>query len=51
MWVQRGNCPHMVESTAVLTAAMLSDEEASETGHAASATYAVRAAYAAAFSR
>lgn len=27
MWVQRGNCPHMVESTALLMAALLSDEE------------------------
>ncbi|GAB0145090.1 hypothetical protein EsHS_00005534 [Epichloe bromicola] len=26
MWMQRGNCPHVVESTALLTAAMLSDE-------------------------
>lgn len=27
MWMQRGNCPHMVESTALLMAAILSDEE------------------------
>lgn len=26
-WVQRGNCPHMVESTALLMAAILSDEQ------------------------
>lgn len=26
MWMQRGGCPHMVESTALLTAAILSDE-------------------------
>ncbi|KAF9881260.1 hypothetical protein CkaCkLH20_01410 [Colletotrichum karsti] len=47
MWMQRGNCPHMVESTALLTAAILSDGE----GSGSAATYAVRAAYAAAFSR
>ena len=28
MWMQRGNCPHMVESTALLTAAILSDQQA-----------------------
>ncbi|KAL7903576.1 Las1-like domain-containing protein [Trichoderma sp. SZMC 28014] len=51
MWMQRGNCPHMVESTALLMAAVLSDEEAAATGNAGASTYAVRAAYAAAFSR
>ncbi|GAO15792.1 uncharacterized protein UV8b_03087 [Ustilaginoidea virens] len=52
MWMQRGNCPHMVESTALLMAAVLSDEDAlGETHHAGSTTYAVRAAYSAAFSR
>ena len=58
MWMQRGNCPHMVESTALLTAAVLSDEEAGAGGddndghgRAASSTYAARAAYSAAFSR
>lgn len=45
MWMQRGNCPHMVESTALLTAAMLSDYGL------AGGVYAVRAAYSAAFSR
>jgi hypothetical protein len=50
MWMQRGNCPHLVESTALLTAAVLSDEEANEE-NAASSSYALRAAYAAAFSR
>ncbi|KAG6009629.1 hypothetical protein E4U21_001693 [Claviceps maximensis] len=45
MWMQRGNCPHMVESTALLTAAMLSDDGL------AGGVYAVRAAYSAAFSR
>ncbi|OAA66112.1 Las1-like protein [Cordyceps fumosorosea ARSEF 2679] len=50
MWVQRGSCPHMVESTALLFAAVLSDELAA-TQSAGSSTYAVRAAYSAAFSR
>lgn len=50
MWMQRGNCPHMVESTALLMAAVLSDEAAAA-GNAGASTYAVRAAYAAAFSR
>jgi hypothetical protein len=47
MWMQRGNCPHLVESTALLTAAVLSDEAGDDVG----GTYAVRAAYSAAFSR
>lgn len=51
MWMQRGNCPHMVESTALLTAAMLTDEEVAKSENAASSSYAARAAYAAAFSR
>ncbi|KOS18545.1 Pre-rRNA-processing protein las1 [Escovopsis weberi] len=52
MWMQRGNCPHMVESTALLMAAVLSDEaSATATANAAASTYAVRAAYSAAFSR
>lgn len=82
MWMQRGNCPHMVESTALLMAAILSDEEqtgiAGSSGTASSygtlgtgmvkremdvdgfsgsgigvmsSSYAVRAAYSAAFSR
>ncbi|ROT43169.1 Las1-domain-containing protein [Sodiomyces alkalinus F11] len=46
MWMQRGACPHLVESTALLTAAILSDAASGSTG-----TYAARAAYAAAFSR
>lgn len=49
MWMQRGNCPHMVESTALLTAAVLSDADAAASSGAS--TYAVRAAYSAAFSR
>ncbi|EWG48113.1 hypothetical protein FVEG_08017 [Fusarium verticillioides 7600] len=51
MWMQRGNCPHMVESTALLMAAMLSDKEAAARENAASSAYAIRAAYSAAFSR
>ena len=34
MWMQRGNCPHMVESTALLMAAILSDEEQTGIGGA-----------------
>ncbi|KAI1007299.1 hypothetical protein K3495_g921 [Podosphaera aphanis] len=44
IWMQRGNCPHAVESTAILTSALLNDARAHE-------TYCVRAVYAAAFSR
>ncbi|RGP62225.1 putative hydroxyacylglutathione hydrolase [Fusarium longipes] len=51
MWMQRGNCPHLVESTALLMAAMLGDREASAGENAASSAYAIRAAYSAAFSR
>ncbi|KAL2023921.1 hypothetical protein VTK56DRAFT_698 [Thermocarpiscus australiensis] len=65
MWMQRGGCPHMVESTALLTAAILSDDDhggrqqklteaegrLSEGSARASRGYAVRAAYSAAFSR
>ncbi|KAK0638693.1 Las1-like-domain-containing protein [Cercophora newfieldiana] len=47
MWMHRGSCPHLVESTALLTAAMLCD--ASTPSSAGS--YAPRAAYSAAFSR
>ncbi|PHH92724.1 hypothetical protein CDD83_5747 [Cordyceps sp. RAO-2017] len=47
MWMTRQHCPHMVESTALLAAALLSDDAAAE----AWATYAVRATYAAAFGR
>lgn len=50
MWMARGHCPHMAESTALLVAAMLSDEAAAA-DPAPSSIYAVRAAYAAAFSR
>lgn len=44
IWVQRGNCPHLVESTAILISAMLNDVPGNS-------TYCVRAAYAAAFCR
>ncbi|KAI0397245.1 Las1-like-domain-containing protein [Xylariaceae sp. FL0594] len=50
MWMQRGGCPHMIESTALLTAAILSDLHESRT-KANSSSYAIRAAYSAAFSR
>ncbi|KJZ80557.1 hypothetical protein HIM_00407 [Hirsutella minnesotensis 3608] len=52
MWMSRQHCPHLVESTALLTAAILGDDEAAATGTSnAWSTYAVRATYAAAFSR
>jgi hypothetical protein len=44
VWMQRGNCPHLVESTAILTAAVVNDVSENS-------TYCVRAAYAAAFCR
>jgi ribosomal biogenesis protein LAS1 len=44
VWVQRGNCPHSVESTALLVSAILNEA----TG---STAYAMRAAYSAAFCR
>jgi ribosomal biogenesis protein LAS1 len=44
VWVQRGNCPHAIESTALLVAAILNES----TGNTA---YAMRAAYSAAFCR
>lgn len=59
MWMQRGGCPHLVESTALLRAAILSDLAAAA-GHRSesdadaarsSGAYAARAAYSAAFSR
>ncbi|KAI0422180.1 Las1-like-domain-containing protein [Xylaria grammica] len=50
MWMQRGGCPHLVESTALLVAAVLSDLHESRT-KANSSSYAIRAAYSAAFSR
>ncbi|KAI1429419.1 Las1-like-domain-containing protein [Xylaria sp. FL1777] len=50
MWMQRGGCPHLVESTALLTAAVLSDLQESR-AKANSSSYAIRAAYSSAFSR
>lgn len=44
VWMQRGNCPHLVESSAVLWSAVLNDVRENS-------TYCVRAAYAAAFCR
>ncbi|KAL5611604.1 hypothetical protein BROUX41_000812 [Berkeleyomyces rouxiae] len=58
MWMQRGNCPHMIESTALLTAAIIADEaqQPSTPGGLARpvsglSDYAMRAAYSTAFSR
>lgn len=48
MWVQRGSCPHMVESTGLLMAAILDDLHEAKKGRSTSA---VRLAYSAAFSR
>ncbi|XDG01946.1 hypothetical protein ABKA04_001561 [Annulohypoxylon sp. FPYF3050] len=50
MWMQRGGCPHLVESTALLMAAILSDLHETR-ARANSSSYALRAAYSAAFSR
>ncbi|KAH8599862.1 Las1-like-domain-containing protein, partial [Bisporella sp. PMI_857] len=44
VWMQRGNCPHSVESTAILMSARLNDVPGNS-------NYCVRAAYSAAFSR
>ena len=44
VWMQRGNCPHLVEATAMITAALLNDVDGSW-------GYCVRAAYSAAFGR
>lgn len=44
MWMQRGGCPHLVESTAMLVDAILADE-------ASGGSYAVRGAYSTAFGR
>ncbi|KAH8664029.1 Las1-like-domain-containing protein, partial [Xylariales sp. PMI_506] len=51
MWVQRGSCPHMVESTGLLTAAMLDDLRETSRMGLNSSTSAIRLAYSAAFSR
>ncbi|TVY47823.1 Pre-rRNA-processing protein [Lachnellula occidentalis] len=44
VWMQRGNCPHLVEASAILTSAILNDVPGNS-------TYCVRAAYSAAFCR
>ncbi|PQE30129.1 hypothetical protein CJF32_00003570 [Rutstroemia sp. NJR-2017a WRK4] len=44
VWMQRGNCPHLVEASAIITAAILNDVPGNE-------TWCVRAAYSAAFCR
>ncbi|KAK6075303.1 hydroxyacylglutathione hydrolase [Seiridium cupressi] len=59
MWVQRGSCPHMVESTGLLMAAILDDLDETRSGfggkgssaNKAGSTSAVRLAYSTAFSR
>lgn len=56
VWVQRGHCPHMVASTALLMAAVLSDRQSSSRDtptatSAAAASSAAASAYAAAFAR
>lgn len=50
MWMQRGSCPHMVESTGLITAAMLNDLEETRT-RSNRPSPAIRLAYSAAFSR
>ncbi|TVY88904.1 Pre-rRNA-processing protein [Lachnellula willkommii] len=44
VWMQRGNCPHLVEASAILTSAILNDVSGNS-------SYCVRAAYSAAFCR
>lgn len=67
MWVHRGNCPHVVESTAMLMSAVLldrrhaydhqhhhqdhNDDGLIESEHDAASEYGVRAAYLTAFTR
>jgi hypothetical protein len=54
IWVQRGNCPHLIESTALLTAAQLLDSPPPSSYQASqhqNSAYAVRASYSAAFCR
>lgn len=50
MWMQRGSCPHMVESTGLITAAMLNDTHETRT-RSNRPSPAIRLAYSAAFSR
>ena len=54
MWMHRGNCPHVIESTALLMSAILEDRSNAALPHStapSSANYAVLAAYMSAFSR
>lgn len=58
MWVHRGNCPHVVESTAMLMSAVLLDRRHTQRNHEqddhdddAASEYGVRAAYLTAFTR
>jgi ribosomal biogenesis protein LAS1 len=44
IWVQRGNCPHLVESTALIIAAILNE-------NSGASAYAMRAAYSTAICR
>jgi ribosomal biogenesis protein LAS1 len=44
LWARRGHCPHLLESTALLCAALLNDTPAAD-------PWCVRAAYATSFSR
>jgi len=50
MWTLRGGCPHLVESTAALTAAMLSDAEGEGNAYGC-CEYTLRLTYSMAFSR
>lgn len=50
MWTLRGGCPHLVESTALLTAAMLNEVEGELKGHG-TRDFTLRLAYSTAFSR
>jgi hypothetical protein len=57
VWMHRGHCPHLVESTALLTAAQLLERSEhdsapiSELRQSSATTSAIRASYATAFSR
>ncbi len=50
MWMQRGNCPHMIESTAALFAAILGDDADAATS-SPSSMFSTRGAYVAAITR
>ena len=57
MWAHRGNCPHLVESTGLLVAVVLDDvnqsrrQRSERPASSSLSDFAVRAAYATAFSR